>query len=348
MKTSRYLSLLVLASSLSSGTLLAADDACRSLLQKVQRYLVNSTTEFNQALVRDFFRDQKEGPYLARGLLVELSDGRKDFVISEYLGSEHKIMLQDVELSNSPASVKNILWVGEVEFEMGATQVVVSRANHTSGMWFNATRSEDSRPLPLQTPAENIKNDGNELIAFFEKHKVPLKKEFVVESFQQEKPHLFPVVVSKGKSLLHEYQNQASYLGLALYALSRGDNRASEADIREMAIESRDDLELRWMPIADHVLKMHHPDGESAFSRDALLNFEIMKQLEIVASAPEGDSTPAYKSAIEKLEDPNFRKQGADAVGRISILLGSVTAASKRAKIDPPVLPKVIHFLLSP
>ncbi|MEZ4815246.1 MAG: hypothetical protein R3A80_08600 [Bdellovibrionota bacterium] len=96
---------------------------------------------FNKGLESKLFAAQKEGPYLSLGLLVELANGEKVLVATEYLGSSHEKAykeLSEIALNNGlPADqpIRRILWGGEIEYtpnQQGG--YTFQRANHTSGL----------------------------------------------------------------------------------------------------------------------------------------------------------------------------------------------------------------------
>lgn len=329
---------------------------CLVIIDKAKIFQTASAGGFAQLLREGLFSEQKQGPYLSRGLWVELASGKKVFSASDFLGSDHALMLADVERMHGGDAVKKVLWVGELGYEKIGNDFVIASANHTSGMWW-AAKSGD-KPLPLQTQPAELSNDALAMANALRVAGVPIKDAdaFQVIPYADDNRHLIPVKVKLGESLLHEYQNKVNYITMALHGLKPG---ATEAYVREAADDTAKVIREQGLPLIQQMKVIFSDRGPDSFRRDLEINLETYQDLLTIDDTPQSPTAAqkaAFDAAVARLTAPGRSAQAMRAVDRLSKAVQSIQIATSGNYGEPAAgglsapatLPKVVHLNFAP
>lgn len=304
----------------------SSEETCAQLVKKVEFVNVQSAEQFRKGIRDYFFADQNEGPFLSRGLYVELASGKKVFSVSDYLGSEHALMLSDIERSNPGDKLEKILWSGELEFEKSSSgEFQIKQANHTSGMWFQAKQGE--KPLPLSEQPKELLNDFLLVKGDLESKGIAFAPDFKSVLYSDEEKHLLNMGVSKDNSLLHAYSNKANYLGYAVATLTP---QTSLGDIKEVAEDFSSPISTQMKPVLLQMKKIYGNRADEEFKKDLDLYLEFAEDLLLIHES-------ASKANLSALDQQNLDQalSRIRAPGFFSAMNKAIVTVSKAVQSYP-------------
>ncbi len=230
---------------------LRREESARSL-QAASRFQKSMTT---------LFLEQKEGPFLANGTLVELSSGERVLTLTDYLGAGHDNALLDLQEKSKPHTIKRVLWAGEIEAVADNNGTFsISKANETSGNVFDHITGKKTLALEIKPEVENKVENLAQYIK-----DAGIGKNFQPENYKAAQPHLFEIgfELKAGETLGHLFENKmnqvAEVTGVIESEAAQGKALVSDdiTDAAEMAIYT--------LPIVKHMQRMYRERGSHFF-----------------------------------------------------------------------------------